>query len=81
MNTGEQMAPKATTEGRRFSPEKFEKLRERKGITRRQISDALGVTEGTVYNWGAGKTRPDVDQYLKMAALLDADPRDLTVSE
>lgn len=61
--------PKPATP-RLFSPSRMEKHREKKGLTRRAVSDAINVTEQTVYSWGTGRTVPNADQVAALAAAL-----------
>lgn len=39
----------------------FMKLRERVGLTQRQVADALGITVNTVSSWETGRNEPRLD--------------------
>jgi putative transcriptional regulator len=57
---------------------KVAELRKRVGLTQRQLSDRLGVTETTVRNWEAG--RSGLDLFVVVAKLcreLNCSPDDL----
>ena len=58
---------------RQFSYAKLEEIRQDKAITRRALSDAVGVAEMTIYNWCIGKSVPDANQGLHLAAALGVD--------
>lgn len=60
----------ATKNAKSFSPERMEKFRERRGLTRRALSMMLSVTEQTLYSWGTGKTIPNADQTSALAMAL-----------
>lgn len=45
--------------------------RKKTGISQKELSDALGVTQGAVSQWENGTTRPDIDLLPKIAALLN----------
>ena len=36
-------------------------------ITQKELAEACGVSESTVYNWEKGKTEPTVSQWKKAA--------------
>lgn len=58
------------------------KLREAKGLTQRQISEALGVDVSTVRNWE--KSRDGVKMFVRVAKLcelFDCQPADLFEEE
>ena len=64
---------------RQFSASKLEETRKDKGITRRVLSDAVGVTEMTIYNWCIGQSIPDANQGLRLAAALGVEYDSLLV--
>jgi DNA-binding XRE family transcriptional regulator len=73
---GEVATPKPATP-KSFSPSRMERWRDKKGLTRRAISDAIHVTEQTVYSWGTGKTVPNADQVAALAMALGVSLDDL----
>lgn len=46
------------------------KLREREGLTQRQLADAVGVTETTIANWEKG--RSGTEWFVRIAKLCEA---------
>ncbi|MBQ8830449.1 MAG: helix-turn-helix transcriptional regulator [Oscillospiraceae bacterium] len=48
-------------------------LRTQKGMTQDELADVLFVTRQTVSNYETGKSRPDVDMLISIAAALDTD--------
>lgn len=48
-------------------------LRCAKGLTQEELGERLHVTRQTVSNYENGRTRPDIDMLLDMAAALDTD--------
>jgi DNA-binding transcriptional regulator YiaG len=53
-------------EGRRFSPTRLRQMRERLGLSRREVGLLIGTTEQSLYNWESGSARP---RPLMIAAL------------
>ncbi len=54
------------------------KLREQKGLTQRQLADAVGVTETTIANWEKGRSGTDwFVRISKLCQALDVDPTSL----
>jgi transcriptional regulator with XRE-family HTH domain len=45
-------------------------LRDFLGLTRRSVSDMLGVTEQTIYNWETEKGEPSASQMDRLRGLL-----------
>ena len=57
---------------------KIGELRERQGLTQRQIAMELGVTETTVANWERGRSGLDwIDRLNRLCKLLDCDLNEL----
>ena len=53
---------------------KIGELREKQGLTQRQIAIELGVTETTVANWERGRSGLDwIDRLHRLCKLLDCD--------
>lgn len=51
----------------------IKELRCAKGLTQEELGDRLHVTRQTVSNYENGRTRPDIDMLLDIAAALDTD--------
>lgn len=51
----------------------IKQLRIQKGITQDELAEMLFVTRQTVSNYETGKSRPDVDMLINIAAALDTD--------
>ena len=48
-------------------------LRQQKHLTQEKLAEQLFVTRQTVSNYENGRTRPDVDQILRLAEIFDTD--------
>ena len=48
-------------------------LRQQKHLTQEELAEQLFVTRQTVSNYENGRTRPDVDQILRLAEIFDTD--------
>ncbi|MBX6421746.1 MAG: helix-turn-helix domain-containing protein [Nevskia sp.] len=48
--------------GPELSPEEIRSIRQRHGLTMRQMADMLGVSETTVSRWESGQRRPSVQR-------------------
>lgn len=75
--TGEQMAGKRTNGPGPFSPSKLRDMRDKKGLTRRALSDSTGITEGAIYGYESGQYLPGGDVLPKLAAALGCKIDDL----
>lgn len=52
-----------------------------RGLTAKQVSDALGNTSSnTVLNWSNGKYSPNLESVVALASLLDVEVTDIIVS-
>ena len=51
----------------------IKELRCARGLTQEELGERLHVTRQTVSNYENGRTRPDIDMLLDMAAALDTD--------
>lgn len=49
-------------------------LRQQKHLTQEELAEQLFVTRQTVSNYENGRTRPDVDQILRLAEILIQTP-------
>ena len=48
-------------------------LRQQKHLTQEELAERLFVTRQTISNYEHGRTRPDVDQILRLAEIFDTD--------
>lgn len=53
------------------------RLREEKGISQLEFAIAMGVTQGAVSHWETGRRKPDIDDLVRMAELLNCKLDDL----
>jgi transcriptional regulator with XRE-family HTH domain len=57
-------------------------LREKAGLTQRELSLLLGVTETTIANWERGRSGLDwIERLIKLCRALDCDLEDLITEE
>ncbi len=57
-------------------------LREKAGLTQRELSLILGVTETTIANWERGRSGLDwIERLIKLCQALDCDLEDLVTEE
>ena len=49
------------------------RARKRKGLTQKELADAVGARHNTVSNWEADRNQPDPDTVRSLCALLDVD--------
>ena len=61
----------------RFTPERIRRLREKLGISQRELAILAGVTVGAVGLWEKGKFRPNVNKKAVLVALRKLHKRDL----
>lgn len=50
---------------------RIRELRERRGLVRVQVADALGVTQAAVYKWESGRASPSADKLPALAEVLN----------
>ena len=60
-----------------FYSNRFKELRERSGLTLKEVSIALGVAESSVHSWESGLFTPRPSKIQKIAALLNCEPNEL----
>lgn len=48
----------------------LKKLRIQKGLTRKHVANAVGVSEMSIYNWETGKRKPRIDIAEKLMKAL-----------
>ncbi|WP_375505224.1 helix-turn-helix transcriptional regulator [uncultured Nostoc sp.] len=57
---------------------RISELREREGITQRQLAELLGVTDNTVANWESGRSSVDwIDKVIKLCKIFNCLAEDL----
>ena len=57
--------------------EKLRTLRVEKGLTQRQLADALFITRKTISNWESGIRMPDVVMLSRLSKVLGVKPYEL----
>lgn len=55
----------------------IKKYRTQHNMTQQQLADALHVTQGAVYQWENGKTKPMIAKLLQMAQMFGCTIEDL----
>lgn len=53
------------------------RLREAQGFSQLEFAMALGVTQGAVSHWENGRRKPDIDDLVRIAQLLNCKVDDL----
>ena len=53
------------------------KMREARGLTLTEFATAMGVTPGAVSHWENGRRKPDIDDLVRIAQLLNCKVDDL----
>ena len=61
--------------------ERIQQLRRERGLTVRQITDALGLIPQTYYKWVWGKSVPSIDSLIGLADILGVKIDDIIVAE
>lgn len=59
-----------------FFGEIIRNARKALGLTQRQLSDSLGVSNTSISNWEKGLSRPDADMIQKLCKVLHLQPND-----
>ena len=54
--------------------ETLKKIREQNLMPRIELARKIGVTEGTIYNWEAGKTKPSDKNARKLSEIFNVNP-------
>ena len=52
-------------------PERLKQLRQKKGLTQKDIADLVHVNRVTYTNWEKGKREPSFENLIKLADLLE----------
>ena len=60
-----------------FFGETIRNARKVLGLTQRQLSEQLGVSNTSVSNWEKGLSRPDADMIQKLCRVLQLQPNDI----
>ena len=68
--------PKASVEGKRFSPRGLETHRQKLGLSAADYASLVGVTAQTIYSWEQGKSRPRDEQLASLVAVRDLGKRE-----
>jgi len=61
----------------RITPARIKQLRTKLGLPQKTFAALLDVTIGTINNWEKGKSRPQMEQKIRIAALRSAGKREL----
>lgn len=56
---------------------KIKSVRLNRGMTQKELADAIGVTQKDVSRWETGVYNPKVDKLLRIAEALSCDIKDL----
>ena len=56
---------------------KIRQLRERLGMTQKQLADALGLRQVAICLWETGENVPTIQNLYRLADILGCDARDL----
>ncbi len=65
----------AAEKPRRFSPTRLRQMRERLGLSRREIGLLIGTTEQSLYNWESGSARPRPQMIAALAQVREGGKR------
>ena len=52
-----------------FFPKKFKEVRQRQGMTLKEVAEKIGVAESSVHSWECGKNTPRAARIHKLAEL------------
>ena len=55
----------------------IKKYREAKGLTQRQVAQAIGKSKGVLHNWECGDNKPDADTIALLCGLFGVDANTL----
>ena len=56
---------------------KIRELREKRGMSQKELADALGLDQSAVAQWETGRTEPTIFNLRRLADLLGISPGDL----
>lgn len=51
--------------------EKYEMLRDKKGLNNARVAGAAGIPMSTIYDWKAGRYMPKMDKLIAIAKVLE----------
>ena len=55
----------------------IKKMREKRGLTQKNLADKIGVAQQHISRWETGKHRPSIDTVQKLAEILNCNISDL----
>ena len=55
----------------------LKRARKARGLTQVELAEYIGVTQGAVHQWESGKSKPTVENLMKMAKLFNCKVDDL----
>ena len=58
-------------------PQKLKELRMEKGLTQKQLADALETTDDSIYSWERGRSQPSLEMLRSIADFFDVTVDDL----
>jgi transcriptional regulator with XRE-family HTH domain len=61
----------------RFTPERIRRLREKLGVSQRELGVLVGATTGAVLSWEKGKFKPNGEKKTVLVALRRVKKRDV----
>ena len=61
--------------------ERIQQLRKERGLTAKQITDALGLIHQTYYKWVWGNSVPSIDSLIGLADIFGVKVDDIIVAE
>lgn len=59
-----------------FSAVKFREIKEKRGMSRRKLAEATGLSTDAIDSWSRGRTKPVYENLLKLAEALNTDPEE-----
>ena len=65
----------------RATGERIQQLRKERGLTVRQVTDALGLIPQTYYKWAWGNSIPSIDSLVGLADIFGVKVDDIIVAE
>jgi putative transcriptional regulator len=67
-----------TTLGGELKMSRVAELREKAGLTQRQLADSIGVTESTIRNLENNRNGINqLERFIKLCSILNCEPRDI----
>lgn len=56
---------------------KIKELREKKGLTQKELARLMGVSHNTISGYETGYRKPDIDKIIELSLILDTTPDEL----